>query len=38
VSEVTFPVWSADLRETVTEVLSRSASKYPERVLLDFGG
>ncbi len=33
-----FPVWSSDVRETVTEVLSRTAKKYPEHIFLDFQG
>lgn len=35
---MSFPVWSSDTRETVTEVLSRTAQKYPEQVFLDFQG
>ena len=35
---VTYPVWSADVRETVTEVLARSAKAYPDHILLDFSG
>ncbi|MBO9376725.1 AMP-binding protein [Sphingomonas histidinilytica] len=35
---VTYPVWSADVRETVTEVLRRSAERYADNVLLDFTG
>jgi crotonobetaine/carnitine-CoA ligase len=35
---VTYPVWSADVRETVTEVLRRSVARYPDNILLDFSG
>jgi crotonobetaine/carnitine-CoA ligase len=35
---VIYPVWSADVRETVTEVLRRSAARYPDNILLDFSG
>lgn len=33
-----YPVWSPDIRETVTEVLARSAARYPDHILLDFQG
>lgn len=33
-----FPVWSADVRETVTEVLHRAAKRYPAHTILDFQG
>lgn len=33
-----FPVWSADVRETVTGVLNRAAKRYPEHTILDFQG
>lgn len=35
---MTYPVWSSDIRETVTEVLARSAARYPNNILLDFQG
>lgn len=35
---MTHAVWSADVRETVTEVLRRSAQRYPGNILLDFTG
>jgi crotonobetaine/carnitine-CoA ligase len=35
---VTYPVWSSDVRETVTEILARNARKFPAHVLLDFTG
>jgi len=33
-----FPVWSPDIRQTVTEVIGNAAKKYPENIWLDFQG
>ncbi|MDR7103668.1 AMP-binding protein [Croceicoccus sp. BE223] len=35
---MTFPVWSSDVRETVTEVLARAVANYPDNIWLDFQG
>lgn len=33
-----FPVWSSDVRETVTGVLRRAAERFPNNIALDFQG
>ncbi len=33
-----YPVWTADIQDTVTAVLSRAAEQFPERIFLDFQG
>lgn len=35
---MSFPVWSPDVRDTVTDVLRRGAERYPDNILLDFEG
>ncbi|MBB5707459.1 AMP-binding protein [Sphingopyxis panaciterrulae] len=35
---MSFPVWSSDVRETVTEVLARAVARYPDNIFLDFQG
>lgn len=35
---MSFPVWSSDVRETVTEILARAVDRFPDNVWLDFQG
>ena len=35
---VSFPVWSPDVRETVTQILARAVERYPDNIWLDFQG
>ena len=35
---VSFPVWSPDVRETVTQILARAVANYPDNTWLDFQG
>ena len=35
---MSFPVWSPDVRETVTEILARAVKKFPRNIWLDFQG
>ena len=33
-----FPIWSADTRDTITAVLARSVTRFPQNIFLDFQG
>ena len=35
---MSFPVWSPDVRETVTQILARAVERYPDNIWLDFQG